>query len=299
MKLLPLRLLVDVVKRTFKEIGEDEVGILAAALTYYAVFSIVPLLILIVTIAMFIFDPETAKQTVLQQVSSFAPGETAKVVSDIVAGALQRRNPGDTILAAVIGLVGLLLSASGVFGTLDKAINRAWDCEYKTRLVQAKLISFLMVGAAAAILLLSLLVSAALVLIEAQAGGLVAAVGMDMQALDPLWRLINIGVALSLGSAVLTAIYRTIPRRRVRVREVWPGAVLTALALEILKQGFAFYLGSFAYRASLYGTFGALFSLITWLYLTTFVFLLGAEFTSEYAAILRAYEGLSEEVPAA
>ena len=294
MKILPIRLLIDVAKRTLKEMGADDVGVLAAALTYYAIFSLVPLIILMVTIASFVLDPEKAQETVLRQVSGFAPGETAKVVADIVKGALENRsNAGATILATVIGVGGLLLSSSGVFGTLDKALNRAWGCEYKESFLKDKLVSFAMVLGVAVVLGASLVLSAVLTFVQTSSKGAEGIVGN----LGWLWQIVGILVSILLSTGILLIIFRVLPRCEVRVREVWFGALLTAIGWEVLKIAFAFYLGNFANSASVYGTFGALFSLITWIYLTGFIMLIGAEFTSEYANALRKIENVKDVTP--
>jgi membrane protein len=283
MKILPPRALVNVVKRTVGEIGDDQVGDLAAALTYYAVFSIFPLLLLLVTLASFIFDADQAKQTVFSKLSSVAPGETAKVLSDAVGAALEKKGGGELTLATLVSIGGLLLSSSGVFTTLDKAINRAWGCEYKASLIKDKLISFAMVIAVAVMLVLSTFVSAAVnfvlnsseVVVGALVGGKNPLVAWAVQILSIL-----ISIALSAG--ILLIIFRTLPRCRVSVSDVWLGAILTAVGWEILKQGFAFYIGNFS-GSSVYGSIGSIFTLLTWIYLTGFLLLVGAEFTSEYA----------------
>jgi len=283
MKLLPPRALVNVFKRTATEIGDDQVGDLAAALTYYAVFSIFPLLLLLVTLASFIFDADQAKQTVFSKLSGVAPGDTAKVLSDAVGAALEKKGGGELTLSTLVGIGGLLLSSSGVFTTLDKAINRAWGCEYKPSLIKDKLLSFAMVIAVAVMLVLSTFVSAAVNFVLNSSEAVVGAlIGGKNPAGAWLIQLLSILISIALSAGILLIIFRTLPRCRVRVSDVWLGAVLTAVGWEILKQGFAYYIGNFS-GSSIYGSIGSIFTLLTWIYLTGFLLLVGAEFTSEYA----------------
>ena len=155
-----MRALINVFKRMVTEIGEDQIGDLAAALTYYAVFSIFPLLLLLVTLATFILDADQAKQTIFSKLSGVAPGDTAKVLSDAVGAALEKKGGGELTFATLVSIGSLLLSSSGVFTTLEKAINRAWGCEYKASLIKDKLISFAMVIGVAVVLVLSTIISA-------------------------------------------------------------------------------------------------------------------------------------------
>ncbi len=283
MKILPMRALVNVFKRTATEIGQDQVGDLAAALTYYAVFSIFPLLLLLVTLASFIFDAEQAKQTVFSKLSSVAPGETAKVLSDAVGAALEKKGGGELTLSTLVGIGGLLLSSSGVFTTLDKAINRAWGCEYKASLIKDKLLSFAMVIAVAVMLVLSTFLSAAINFVLNSSEAVVGAlIGGKNPIVAWVIQILTILISIALSAGILLIIFRALPRCRVSVGDVWLGAVLTAVGWEILKQGFAFYIGNFA-GSSIYGSIGSIFTLLTWIYLTSFLLLVGAEFTSEYA----------------
>ena len=284
MRILPASSLITVFKRTAQRIGEDQVGDMAAALTYYAIFSLFPLLLLLVTIAGFVFNADQARTVVFDRVATFAPGDTARILSDTVGAVLSQRGAGTTILATVVGIAGLLFSSSGVFSTLDKSINRTWGCQYKVGFVKDKIVSFAMVLGIALIMLLSLAVSAALNFLQNGSNTLVQQTlgkGLDIAW---LWQILELAVTIGLSTAILLVVFRTLPHCRVRWRDVWLGALLTAAAWEILKQAFAFYLGHFANSANVYGTLGAFFSLLTWIYLSGMILLTGAVFTSVYAA---------------
>jgi membrane protein len=229
-------------------------------------------------------------------VSRFAPGETAQVVSEATRDALEKRAAGANILVTVVGVIGLLFSSSGVFTTLDKAINRAWGCEYKSGLIKEKLLSFGMVLSIAVVMLISLIVSAMLTFAQTTSNFFLKTFLGGALDLAILWQILTALVPILLNTGILILVFRLLPRCLVRVREVWLGALLTAVGWEILKQGFAFYLGNFANNATIYGTLGAFFSLTTWIFLSSLLLLTGAEFTSEYARALRLYTG--QKIPA-
>src|SRR5262249_17261721 len=148
-----------------EKFGKDQVGDLAAALTYYALLSLFPLLLLLIIAASLIYQPEEARQTVFTWVSGFAPGDTADVLSNTVAEALAKRG-ATTLVATVVGFVGLLFSSSGVFGILDKSINRVWGCSYQPSLIKDKLISFVLLLGVGVVLVASLVLAAVLNLAE-------------------------------------------------------------------------------------------------------------------------------------
>jgi hypothetical protein len=147
-----------------------------------------------------------------------------------------------------------------------------------------------MVLGVAVVMFASLVLSSVLNVVQTSSKGAEGIVGN----LSWLWQILSIVVSIGLSTLILLVIFRTLPRCGVRLSEVWLGALVTAVGWEILKQGFAFYLGNFAKSASVYGTFGALFSLLTWIYLTGFILLVGSEFTSEYARAQRKLEGVQD-----
>jgi membrane protein len=263
------------IRRAVKEYGEDDGANLAAALAFAAFFSLFPLVLLLVALASFFVQPEEAERWVLDNVQmlQFAPDQTSVLVQT-VTGIIKARGVG-TGLAAVIGLLGLLLGASGVFGTLQTAINRAWDCDQASNLLKAKLIDFAMVLALIVVLLLSTGLSAVLNAIQEGAAGLIGEVAW-------FWQIVNVLVTTGVIAAIIAVLFRTLPRGAVSWREVWPGALLTAVGWEILRQLFALYLGHFANYQAIYGTLGGIIALQTWIFLSAQVLLFAAEVSSEY-----------------
>jgi membrane protein len=275
--MLPIANLVNVVKRSISEYSQDNVANMAAALAFAAFFSIFPLILFLVSLASFLLSPEEARQWVLQNVLPNLQSSTdesnvfVKTITDVVAA----RGTG-TGIAALIGLVSLLLSASGVFGTLQLAINRAWECEKAGSLIKDKIIAFLMVLGVAAVMVLSTAISAVLTGIQSTTSGIIG-------NLSWLWEILNFLISLGLLAGVLAILYRSLPRCKVEWSDVWLGALITALLFGVLKYGFAFYLGNFAKYQAVYGALGAIIAVQTWIYLSSQVLLFGAEFCSEYA----------------
>src|SRR5437773_1002093 len=154
-----LKEVVTVSRSALREFGKDDVSLLAAGLTYYAFFSLFPLLLLAVTLASLILSPEDATKFIFSDVARVTPGATS-LLSDAVVKAMENRNNAG--LLALIGVATLAFSASNAFGTLDKALNRAWGTEKVPGFLAARLASVVMMLAAAGLLVLSLVVSTAL-----------------------------------------------------------------------------------------------------------------------------------------
>ncbi|HUS14778.1 MAG TPA: YihY/virulence factor BrkB family protein [Chloroflexia bacterium] len=270
--------LINVFKRAIKEYGQDQAGNMAAALAFAAFFSIFPLILFLVSLASFIFNAADAQAFVLSKLPNINPNATgtdanflSKTVTDIIAA----RGTG-TGIAAFIGLVSLLMSASGVFGTLQLAINRAWDCEKAGSLIKDKVVAFLMVLGMAVVLGISTAISSILAGIEEGTNGIIG-------QMPWLWQILNILVFIGLMTGVLSVLNRVLPRCKVNWGDVWPGALLTAILWMILNQAFAFYLGNFANYQAVYGALGGIIALQTWIFLIAQILLFGAEFCSEYA----------------
>ena len=206
--------------------------------------------------------------------------QTADVLQSALAGASSKSSG---ILATIIGVVTLLVTASGVFGEMQTALNKIWDVEPRTstvsRLIWARAVSLGLVAALGFLLLVSLAVSAVL-----------TAFGTYLNSVLPFGSLIlsvvNFVVSLALISVLFAAIYKVLPDRPIAWRDVITGAIVTALLFTAGKSLIGWYLGSSAVASS-YGAAGGLIILLLWVYYSTQIFLLGAEFTKAYASIRR------------
>ena len=278
-----------VARQTFKEFGKDDVGLLSAGLTYYAFFSVFPLLLLTVSLANLLLSPEDAMKFVFSTIEQFVPGSAAVLV-DAVQNAFDNQESAGW--RAIVSLAILAYSASGAFSTLDRALNRAWGSEKVPTFVARKLASFVMMLVGAGLLLLSLVASTLL----AYSRSFALEVFGEVRGMQIFWQVASIGLSLALVFVVFLLVYRYVPRSDVRLEDVWLSALLAAIAWVLLKEGFALYLGSqFADYNAIYGTMGTVIALLTWIYLSSVIILTGAEFASETQHVRRLHEVLVEQ----
>ncbi|MBV8839445.1 MAG: YihY/virulence factor BrkB family protein [Alphaproteobacteria bacterium] len=255
---------------------DDEALTRGAAIAFYTVTSLAPVLLLVVAVAGLVFGRDAAQSAVLQQLSGLMGAQTAGVLQSALASASAKSSG---ILAGIVGIVTLLVTASGVFGEMQTALNRIWKAEPSgatmSRLIRARAASLGLVGALGFVLAASLVVSAGL-----------TALGHSLDAVlpfgDAVMRVANFVVSLVLLSVLFAAIYKVLPDRPIAWRDVLVGALVTALLFTIGKSLIGWYLGSSAIASS-YGAAGGLILLFLWVYYSTQVFLLGAEFTRAYA----------------
>jgi membrane protein len=183
------------------------------------------------------------------------------------------------VLASIIGLVSLIVTASGVFGEMQTALNAIWRAKPEgdsvTRLIKARLTSLTLVVSLGFLLLVSLVVGAA-----------IAAVGQVLNGIMPftqvLLHLLNFAVSLALLSAIFMAIYKILPDTHLRWSDTIVGAVVTALLITIGKMAIGIYLGTSAILSS-FGAAGSVLASLLWVYYSAQIFLFGAEFTRAYA----------------
>jgi membrane protein len=248
---------------------EDQALSRGAAIAFFTVTSIAPILLIVIAIAGLAFGPEAAQNAILAQLSGLMGQQTAEVLQTAVASASGKSSG---ILATVIGVVTLLATASGVFGEMQSALNAIWKAKPKgttvSRLIRARAASLGLVAALGFLLMVSLVVSAGL-----------TAFGNYLNAVLPLGKVIlsvlNVVISLVLISVLFAAIYKVLPDRRLEWRDVIVGAVATAVLFTIGKSLIGWYIGSSAVASS-FGAAGALIVLLLWIYYSVLIFLLGA-----------------------
>jgi membrane protein len=268
-----------VVRATAREFAKDDVGYLAAAVTYYAFFSLFPAVLLGVTIAGQFVQPEEAYHFIAEQVGQFAP-TLSGFLTDTFADVVKERQFAGW--SALFSSLILLFTATGAFDAIDKAINRAWKTEKLPSILVAKLTSFVMIVTVSALMLVSLLVSATLTITRAFTTYLIGEVPGEQF----VWALISFAASTGVVFLGLLLLYRFIPRCDVEVRDVWLAALIASVAWSLAKEGFALYLGStFANYSAVYGTVGAIIAILTWIYVSVIIILTGAEFGAETARV--------------
>jgi membrane protein len=265
-------------KETIQEWSEDKAPRLAAALAYYTIFSIAPLLVLVIAITGFIVGNNTTiRDQVITQVQGLVGQQGADAISQLIQ---QTGQPRNGILASVIGIVTLLFGATGLFGQLQDALNTIWDVQPKPGrkimgVIKDRFLSFTLVLGLCFLLLVSLVISAALSVLNGYFSSLLGGAGIIAQV-------INFIVSTAVITLIFAMIFKILPDIEIHWGDVWIGALVTALLFSIGKGALGLYLGRSA-AASAYGAAGSLVVLILWVYYSAQILFFGAEFTQVYA----------------
>jgi membrane protein len=269
--------MLDLLKETFTEWQEDDASRMAAALAYYAVFSLAPLLIIAVAVAGFFWSGVAARGLIFDQIKGVLGPDAAQLVQTMVKNAGDR---GTGILSTVIGVITLLLGATGVFTQLQGALNRVWEVMPDpdaglVSTVVGRVLSFGMVLGIGFLLLVSLLLSAAV----SAMGQLVTNAAPGLQFVG---QLLNFVVSLGVITLLFAMIYKILPDVEIGWEDVWVGAAATAFLFTVGKLLIGLYIGRASY-GSAFGAAGSLVVILVWVYYSAQIVFLGAEFTQVYA----------------
>jgi membrane protein len=264
-------------KETIAEWEADKASRLAAALAYYAAFSLAPLLVIAIAIAGLVFGDEAAQGEIVGQLQGLVGQDGARLVEQMIAAS---RQPAQSITATVMGVAVLIFGATGVFGQLQDALNTIWGVKPRPGrgwrgILRDRFLSFTMVLGTGFLLLISLALSAGFSALGDYLGHLLSIPEAALQAF-------NVILSLALVTLLFGLIFKVVPDAKVAWRDVWIGALITALLFTIGKFGIGLYLG----KSSVASTFGAAASLavlLIWIYFSTQILFLGAEFTQVYA----------------
>ncbi len=268
---------VQLVVRTVQELGADDASHMAAGVAYYGIFSLFPLLLGLIALLGMFLPSEEVQEKLFDFFHRNLPGSVD----------LLERNIEDVIhlrgALGILSLVGLFWAGSAVFGAVGRAVNRAWDVHQDRPFLKRKLRDLAMAMGIGLLFLLSL-------------GGTAAFAILNRVDVTVLGAAVNFGgrfVAFFFSFAIFLFIYKFLPNTKTFWRYVWPGALLAAILFEIAKGLFVFYLSHFADYESVYGSVGSVIVLLFWIYISAFILILGAEFSSEYG---RLREGVSRGV---
>ena len=257
---------------------DDYVPSMGAALAYYTMFSLAPLLLIVVSVAGLVFGEDAARGEIQAQLQDLMGERGAGAVQDLLSSV---RDPAESLTATAVGLVLLLVGATTVFAELQDALDRIWRVPGRLRkrgwltLLRARLVAFGMILAVGFLLIVSLVASATLATVSRHLGPVFG----DWQAM--------VEVGNTVGGFLLVAfmfglIYKVMPRQRVLVADVWLGALLAAL----LFTGGKYVIGAYIGRSDVASGFGAAGSLVVvllWVYFSAQILLVGAEFTCVYS----------------
>jgi membrane protein len=260
--------------------NEDRPFELAAALAYYTLFSLAPLLVIAVSVAGFFFGREAAQNQIVQTLSGFVGKDAGLVIQTTIENAAKQQT-SDSIVAVVVGVALLLFGAGGVIGQLQSSLNMIWGVEPKPGqgvlgFIKERFMSYAMVLGVGFLLLVSLVVSAALSAFDQFLEGAMPGAGIILQV-------IHFVVSLGLIAFMFAAIYRFMPDARVAWKDAAIGGFLTALLFNIGKFFIGLYIGQSSV-ASVYGAAGSIVTLLLWIYYSSLIFFFGAELTQVYAA---------------
>lgn len=272
---------MEIIKQTVREFLKDDCPRMAAALSYYTVFSLPALLILVLMIAGVFADPEALRGQVLQQLQVLIGRDAAEQTLAILRN--MDRPGGGGVLAVVLGVAALLFAATGAFAQLQATLNRVWEVEpdpdrgYVRNFLMKRVLSFGMILVIAFLLLVSLVLSTLL----GAAGGTIASLLPAGLGAAALWA-INLTLSLLVITFLFMAMYKWLPDAEIAWSDVWRGALATATLFVLGKFLLGFYI-SRSDPGSAYGAAGSLAILLVWVYYSAMIFFLGAEFTQVYA----------------
>ena len=266
-------------KRVISEWIDDEPFQLAAALSYYTLFSLAPLLTIAIAIAGFFFGEEAAQNQIAQTSQGLVGKESAQAIQEMIRNANQK--PAAGIVSTMFGVIALLFGAGGVVGQLQTSLNQIWGVAPKPGqavwgFMRQRFISFAMVLSVGFLLLVSLIVSAVL-------SGLTAWLGNALGGIAVLGHVLDVTVSFAFVTLLFALIYKFLPDAQIQWQDVWVGAALTSILFTVGKFLIGLYLGSSGVT-SVYGAAGSLITVLLWVYYSSLIFFLGAEFTQVYAA---------------
>jgi membrane protein len=253
---------------------------LGAALAFYTLFSIAPILVIAMAVAGSVFGPNIAETQVLGEMRGLLGDAGAEAVQGLLASAHQSGLKG---IAAAIGIVTLLVGATSVFGELQNTLDYIWKSPKKSsvawwRILRSRILSVGLILGVGFLLMVSLVVSAALAALGAWFGTFLVQWSVILPALDLI-------LSLGLTTVLFAMIYKYVPRENISWGDVWIGGLVTACLFTVGKQLIGLYLGRSS-LSSAYGAAGSIMVLLLWIYYSAQIFLLGAEFTHVYTYAL-------------
>ncbi len=284
---MTVRVLWDVLKKAGTDWLDHKAPRLAAAVAYYTILSLAPLLVIAVAVAGFVFGEKAARGGIVEQFRGMVGQSGAEAIQSMLEHA---GKPGSGVWATIIGVATLLLGASGVFGELQDALNTVWDVKPRPGrgirgILKDRLLSFGMVLCVGFLLLVTLVLSTALSALDNVLAGI-------LPGLPYMMRAANMVLSFLIVTLLFAMMYKFLPDVQLRWREVWLGAAVTAGLFTLGKYLIGLYLGK-AGVASPFGAAGSLVALVVWIYYSALILFFGAELTQVMAKRM----GLGQPAP--
>jgi membrane protein len=270
-----------ILKLTYEDWKEDNASRLAAALAYYTIFSLAPLLAIVIAVTGLIWEADVARTQILSQVRDLLGPEGADFVANLISS---KGSPAEGIVALIIGIITLLFGALGVFNELHNSLNIIWNIKVEKsegflrsvkKLLMDRFLSFAMILVIGFLLLVSLVVTA----------GLSAAqetIGDAFPLSELLWQIVNLAISIGVITILFALMFKFLPDAEIAWQDAWIGAFVTSLLFSLGKAAIGIYLGNSAV-ASAFGAAGSLVLLLLWIFYSAQILFFGAEFTQVYA----------------
>jgi membrane protein len=269
------------VKKSASDFIADDCMDSAAALSYYTIFSLPAILVLLLLLVSAVMDPNDVRGGLESQMQSLMGPNAGEQVRTIIEKSEQK--PSGGLLPTVLGILGLIFGATGAFGQLQKSLNRTWDVEPDPNqggikaFLSKRVFSLGIILVVAFMLLVSLVISAAL-----------SGMGDRLQSIlpsglsEPVLQALNLAISLGAITLLFAAMFKVLPDAQISWRSVWVGAVVTAILFVVGKYLIGLYLGK-SNPGQAYGAAGSLAVLLLWIYYSSLIVLFGAEFTETWA----------------
>jgi membrane protein len=273
--------LPQILKLSYQDWKEDKASRLSAALAYYTIFSLAPLLIIVIAVTGLFWQHQAVQDQVMGQIQGLVGKEGARFVSDLLTSA---SNPARGITATIIGIITLVFGALGVFNELHNSLNIIWNVKEEEtkgflqsvkKIILDRFLSFTMILGIGFLLLVSLVVSAGLSAVQTTVGTMIPLSEIVLQ-------IINLVISIGVITVLFALIYKFLPDAEIAWRDVWLGAFVTAILFSLGKFLIGLYLGNSAVASS-FGAAGSLVLLLVWIYYSAQILFFGAEFTQAYA----------------
>ncbi|QHJ00061.1 YihY family inner membrane protein [Xylophilus rhododendri] len=283
----------DLARKSVAAWSDDYAPSMGAAIAYYTVFSLAPLLLIVIAVAGAVFGRDAVQGEIVAQLQGLIGHDGALAIQGLIKSASK---PADGLVAGGISVVVLIVGATTVFGELQSALDRIWQVPQNAKsgvmaTLRARLLSFGLILGLAFLLMVSLVVSAGVAVIGRWAGDYVPGWEIGLQ-------LLNLCISLGITTVLFAMIYKLMPQARIAWRDVWVGAGVTAVLFEVGKLLIGLYVGKTSVASS-YAAAGSVIVLLVWVYYSAQIFLLGAEFTWVFAQEHGSRSGIPHTPPAA
>jgi membrane protein len=267
-------------KDTFRQWNEREPFNNSIIIAYYTIFSLPGLLVIIINVAGYFFEKESVTKNVTTQIQGVVGGDSAKDVEEILTNT-QSEDDKAISLASILSVATLLFGATGVFYQLQQILNKMWEVKPKPKqkilkLLKDRVFSFGLILVVGFLLLVSLVLSAALTAVSDWVGSHVS------ESLNVVFKILDILVSFGVVTLLFAAIYKFLPDAKIKWRDVWMGAIVTAVLFVIAKFLLGLYFGN-SDPGSAYGAAGTIILIMLWVSYAGLILLFGAEFTQVYA----------------